>query len=108
MKIEDTFLLSPGGESTQRSIAVTSFEPEVANGAAILFLSGYRGIRQRYMRYAVELGNTIGISSLTVDLSGHGESSGSLKGSLPPDHAEDAKVAYDFLSDRPNVESNRI
>lgn len=108
MNIQDVSLEVEPGTYTERKVVATLFQPEEPSGVATLFLNGYRGIRQRYLRYAVDITNAINATCLTLDLGGHGESEGVLRSLNSEDHVKDAKTAYDFLAQQPGVEAGRI
>ena len=99
-------------QSAERAPKGSLFTPDIATSAigqaAVLFIHGYGGDRSRYAEYAEAVTEELDVTSLTIDLSGHGDSEGDLRTLLPKDHVADATAAYDFLLDQPTVDPDRM
>jgi esterase/lipase len=91
-----------------REQQATLFQPEevAASLAGVLFLHGYDSNRSGYAGYARRLTQETGTVCLTMDLGGHGASSGVKAELSPRNHLREAANAFDFLADK--VDPNRI
>lgn len=87
----------PAGD---RELAADLFEPETAPEAGVLLIHGYETARGGYAARAEAVRDRLGLTALTFDLSGHGESPGDLATVTAAEHAEDVVAAYDTLAAR--------
>ncbi|WP_045743993.1 alpha/beta hydrolase [Actinoplanes rectilineatus] len=94
--------------SSGRTLAATLFTPELPSGAAVLFLHGWNSDRSGYAPRARPLTDRLGLTCLTVDLGGHGESTGDQTTLTSEDLLADAAAAYDTLAAEPGVDPKRI
>lgn len=93
-----------------RTLSGHLFDPDSAKGRrpGLLFVHGLRSDQSGYLRRAEIASARLGISCFTFDLSGHGESPGSLEELSPRAHLTDVLAAYDVLSAEGEVDSERI
>jgi pimeloyl-ACP methyl ester carboxylesterase len=92
-----------------RSLAGHYFErPALSQpGPAILFVHGQGSSQIGYLPRAKALTEQLGVTCLTFDLTGHGESP-TLANVTARDHLNDCKVAFDALASHPGVDEHRI
>jgi pimeloyl-ACP methyl ester carboxylesterase len=103
--VESLLPLEVGG----RSLASTFFAPPAGRPRpGLLFLHGMNSEQTGYRERALAVVDTLGVACLTVDLGGHGKSTGELAEMTPRDHADDVTAAYDALAGRPEVDPTRI
>lgn len=88
--------------------AETVFYPENPNNAAALFVHGYQSNRIGYGECARALASELGVTCLTMDLGGHGQSTGNLEQLTVGDHYDEVVAAYDHLQSLGDVDPNRI
>jgi pimeloyl-ACP methyl ester carboxylesterase len=74
----------------------------------LLFVHGMHSDRGGYGERARAVVDALGITCLTFDLGGHGESNGKLARLTPRDHIDDVTAAYDFLARHPAVDPTWI
>jgi len=74
---------------------------------ALIFVHGWRSNRSGNTKRAEQI-SKLGIICLTLDLRGHGDSGGSIEEFSRADHMEDIKSAYEYLSNLPDVDKNKI
>lgn len=90
------------------NLAATMFTPEEPSGAAVLMMHGYKSNREGYAEYADELTSRLGVTCLTMDLPGHGESGGDFTTLTLRDYMHDAAVVFDELSAQEGVDAARV
>jgi dipeptidyl aminopeptidase/acylaminoacyl peptidase len=74
----------------------------------VLFIHGYGSSQRGYWPRAGAVVAATGATCLTFDLSGHGESAGSLHTLSEVDHERDALAAYDYLVGVGGIDRDRI
>lgn len=94
-------------ESAGRELHGRLFVPEQATQGSILFVHGFGARGRSCEQYAKKLVQA-GITCLTFDLSGHGDSEGNVCELSFKDNLEDVCVAYDQLNDQKKNESLRV
>jgi len=96
-------------QSKGRSLAGYYFEPPAVlkPGPAILFVHGQGSSQVGYLPRAKALTEQLGVTCLTFDLTGHGESP-MLADVTARDHLNDCQVAFDALASRPGVDAHRV
>jgi dipeptidyl aminopeptidase/acylaminoacyl peptidase len=87
----------------------TLFSPQQKKNKlpAVLFVHGWTSSENGYWQYAQAL-TKLGAISLTINLRGHGTSSGELNNFSRQDHLQDLIAAYDFLAAHPAINSAQI
>jgi hypothetical protein len=84
-------------ESEERTLSGRLFTPQEPNGSAVVFVHGF-GVRGRSCeQYAKRIVQN-GITGLTFDLGGHGDSSGDVSELSVNDHLADLTRAYDYIA----------
>src|SRR5258708_5167047 len=78
-----------------------------AKNPAVLFIHGWTSNEDGYHPRAKAL-TELGYICLTINLRGHGTSSGKLEDYSRKDHLDDSLAAYDYLSKQENVDLNNI
>jgi uncharacterized protein len=100
-----------GFVSAGRRIAATICAPDRVvgePGAGVVFVHGRNSHRRDFAAYGEQVARELGVTCLALDLSGHGESSGT-RGDISPDqHLLDVLAAWDELAARPGVAAGRI
>lgn len=93
-----------------RTLSGYLFHPQPADGRrpGLLFVHGLRSDQSGYRDRAELASARLRVSCFTFDLSGHGESRGSLEELSPRAHLADVLAAYDVLSAEGEVDSERI
>jgi pimeloyl-ACP methyl ester carboxylesterase len=94
--------------SSGRNLAALLFTPASRNGAAVLFIHGWRSSKDGYTARVRPLVDRLGITCLTFDLGGHGHSTGDRADLSARDHVDDATAAYDHLVAAAGVDPGRI
>jgi dienelactone hydrolase len=94
--------------SAGRDLAARLFTPPNPDGAAALFIHGWRSSKEGYTARVQPLVDRLGVTCLTFDLGGHGHSTGELAGLSPEDHVTDAVSAYDRLAAVAGIDPDRI
>lgn len=89
------------------SLAATVVTPVRPSGAGVLFVHGLGSDRSTNVERAQALADVHGITSLAVDLRGHGDSTGRLSQITPRENLDDVRVAFDALLSQPGVEAAR-
>ena len=92
------------------SLAATWYEPGTRPAPAVILVHMLHRSRHDWDSVAARLASD-GIGALTIDLRGHGESSGSLQGGEAPDYTAlvfDIAAARRYLSSRPDVLQSRV
>ena len=92
------------------SLAATWYEPGTRPAPAVILVHMLHRSRHDWDSVAARLASD-GIGALTIDLRGHGESSGSLQGGEAPDYTalvRDIAAARRYLSSRPDVLQARV
>lgn len=74
---------------------------------SIIFIHGWTSNEDGYQPRAKALSDA-GYICLTINLRGHGTSSGELEGYSREDHLEDSIAAYDFLTAQTNIDRGNI
>lgn len=74
----------------------------------LLFLHGMHSDQGGYQERARAVVEELGLTCLTLDLGGHGESGGDLTRLTPRDHIEQVTAAYDVLAGQPTVDPDAI
>lgn len=103
-----TRMAIPSGD---RMLVGDLVEPDEASSgpsSGLLFVHGYASDRQGYLRRAQTVCRRLGLTCLAFDLSGHGESPGSLNQLGRDDHLRDALAAYDVLAGVDGIDPTRI
>lgn len=77
------------------------------NNPAIIFIHGWTSDEEGYQPRAKALANS-GYICLTINLRGHGASSGKLEQYSRQNHLDDSIAAYDFLENQSGVDHNNI
>src|SRR5258708_29797206 len=77
------------------------------NSQAVLFIHGWTSDESGYYPRAKALTN-LGAICLTINLRGHGTSSGKLEDYSRKDHLDDVLAAHDFLADQEFVNRNDV
>src|ERR1700728_5239002 len=93
---ERLWIPSGSQELSARVFTPSSSERTVAG---VLFVHGLHSDQVGYQARAERLTEQLGLSCLTFDLGGHGESTGTLDHLTPLDHLGDVLAAYDALSE---------
>jgi pimeloyl-ACP methyl ester carboxylesterase len=91
-----------------RSLSAHMATSEVTSGAGLLFVHGLGSDQQGYLERAQAVAEELNCTSLTFDLSGHGASDGDPESLSISDHLDDVIAAYDALSNRAEVDPQRI
>lgn len=99
-----------------RRLAGRVFEPPPPTKAsagekdhgALLFAHGWNGNQVGYVPRAEAASLNLGVTCLTFDLGGHGDSTGNLAELSRSDHLEDLTAAYDWLQAATYVDPARI
>ena len=96
--------------SGPHELAATVVGPRgaVRGGPAILFLHGMASNRRGYVTLAERAAADLGITCLALDLSGHGESTGTLPEIAPRQHLADVIAGHDALARIGAVDPARI
>lgn len=94
--------------SEDRLLAGTLVSPDVPSGAAVLFIHGLGSSRATNVERAEAVSRSHSVTSLAIDLGGHGDSSGRLTQMTPRQNVADVVVAYDRLTSAPGVDPDRI
>ena len=96
--------------SGDRQIVGDLFVPQRRGGGrpGLLFVHGRGSSRRGYVRRAAAACAGLDAVSLTIDLSGHGESVGDPERFTPANHADDVIVALQALSSNERVDPSRI
>lgn len=98
--------------SRERTLASRIFLPLSAatpsSTPGILFVHGLGSSQAGYLERAQRAAVELGVTCLTFDLSGHGESAGLREQLTPTDHLDDLTSAYDLLAAQSGVEPHRI
>lgn len=89
------------------SLAATVVSPAHPSGAGVLFVHGLGSDRSTNIERAQALADAHGITSLAVDLRGHGDSAGRLSQVTPRENLDDVRVAFDALVAHPDVDVRR-
>lgn len=89
------------------TLAATIVSPPHPSGAGVLFVHGLGSDRRTNIERAQALADAHGITSLAVDLRGHGDSAGRLSQITPRENLDDVRVAFDALVAHPDVEFRR-
>ncbi len=92
------------------SLAATWYEPNARAAPAVILVHMLHRSRHDWEAVATRLASD-GIGALTIDLRGHGESSGSLQGAETPDYTalvRDVAAARRYLSSRTDVLQSRV
>jgi pimeloyl-ACP methyl ester carboxylesterase len=95
----------PSGE---RLLAATVTNPDVATGAAVLFVHGLGSDRGTNAERAQAVSARLSMTCLAVDLGGHGGSSGRLSELTPRQNLTDVVAAFDALAGEPGVDPARV
>jgi len=82
--------------SGERKLAGDLYEADGAS-AGVLFIHGYESARRSYRPRAEAVRELLGLTCLTFDLSGHGDSPGQTSRQV---HRQDVLAAYDVLAER--------
>jgi dienelactone hydrolase len=90
-------------EDANGDLAGNLFVPQEPNGSAALFVHGLNSHGHTNIQYARLLGRE-GVTALTFDLSGHGNSKGEFSELSVDDQLGDVRRAYDFLAGQQKVE----
>lgn len=92
-----------------RNLSVNLIKPEGLKtpAPALIFVHGWKSNQEGNILRANEI-SKLGFICLTIDLRGHGESEGSVEEFSRKDHLEDLKAAYDFLTNREDIDPERI
>ena len=102
---------------SQRQLAIASEDRELAatvvgaaapSGAGVLLVHGLGSSRATNLERAEALAGSHGATCLTVDLGGHGDSTGRLTQVTPRQNLADVVAAYDALASEPGVDPERI
>ncbi len=102
--------------SNQQTVTGTLHFPELVKGLpvgrqgknpAALFIHGWMSNEDGYYPRAKAL-TELGFVCLTINLRGHGTSSGKLQDYSRKDHVDDSLAAYDFLASQTSVDANNI
>jgi dienelactone hydrolase len=92
------------------SLAATWYEPGARPAPAVILVHMLHRSRHDWDSVAARLASD-GIGALTIDLRGHGESTGSLQGGEAPDYTalgRDIAAARRYLLSRPDVLQSRV
>ena len=89
------------------TVAATVVTPPHPSGAGVLFVHGLGSDRSTNVERARALAEAHGITSLAVDLRGHGDSEGRLSLITPRENLDDVRVAFDALVALPDVDPAR-
>lgn len=74
---------------------------------ALIFIHGWKSNQEGNIKRAQEI-SKLGYVCLTLDLSGHGDSDGKTDEFSRGDHIEDIKAAYEYLSQLPEIDPEKI
>lgn len=74
---------------------------------ALIFIHGWKSDRKGNTKRALEV-SKLGFICLTIDLRGHGDSDGAIEQYCVKDHLDDVKASYEYLSELPGVNRNKI
>ncbi|WP_228818687.1 alpha/beta hydrolase [Nocardia transvalensis] len=85
--------------SGERELAGDLYEADGAS-AGVLFIHGYESARRSYGPRAEAVRERLGLTCLTFDLSGHGDSPGDREAMSREVHRQDVLAAYDALAER--------
>lgn len=99
----------------QRDIAIadgavvgTVVTPSAPGGGGLLFVHGLGSDRRTNIERAQAVGHAHGVTSLAIDLRGHGASAGRLSEVTPEQNLADVLAGYDALTAQPMVDRTRI
>jgi uncharacterized protein len=96
-------------DSGGRLLAARRFEPPGRpSGAAILFIHGAGSDQSGYRSRAEAASKRLGVSCLTFDLGGDGESEGNAKALSPHEHLQDCLAAFDALLGDEAIHPDRV
>jgi uncharacterized protein len=95
-------------ESKGRRIAGRLYSPAEPSGRAILFIHGLHSTQAGYGPRAEAAGAGLGATSLSFDLSGHGESEGDKHSITLREHLAETLMAYDTLCAAAAVDPTRM
>ncbi len=92
---------------TQAGTLVT---PDSPTGAAVLMMHGYKSDRRGYEEYATAVAARLGVTCMTIDLLGHGESETKIDFTklMINDYVDDVVETFDYLSEMDVVDPTRI
>ena len=109
---DDTTLDEIRLTSSEHELSATVVSPRGAaenqQGPGILFLHGMASDRRGYVARTRRAAADLGATCLAVDLSGHGDSTGTLPDISPRQHLADVVTAYDALVRLPTVDPGRV
>lgn len=81
-----------------RELAADLYVPPAPSAVGVLFLHGYESDRRGYASRARAVVERLGMTCLAFDLTGHGESPGSVDTATAEEHRQDILAAYDELA----------
>ena len=90
--------------------AGTVATPDSPTGAAVLMMHGYKSNREGYEEYASAVATQLGVTCMTIDLLGHGESESVMdfRELTINDYMDEVVAAFDHLSQTGGVDPTRI
>ena len=97
--------------SGNRRLAARVFQPGITNPeptGALLFIHGHGSDQLGYAPRAEQASRTLGLTCLTFDLGGHGNSGAEGRELSLTDHVRDTVAAYDRLQSIEGVDPDRI
>jgi predicted acyl esterase len=104
---QDVTIASADGTAIAASVVVPDGTPPAGGWPAIVFLHGLAGNRSQGLSAAEAMGVTSQYVVLAYDARGHGTSAGKVELDGPREVA-DARAAFEWLRDRPDVSDTKI